>query len=226
MFVKICGITSEEDALLAVAMGADALGFVFSPSKRQITPSVGRDIAARLPPEIVTVGVFRNESRERVVDIMNTAGLKACQLHGHETADTSTWVSERVPMLIKAFVAGDPDVDRAGDYGAQVVLVEGSEPGSGRVFDWKLLDTKSTAKVLLAGGLNASNVGPAIEQIRPWGVDVSTGVESEPGVKDPTKVRQFIANARAAAGPDSSSIVTGGDATDHDEPIYDWRDEP
>lgn len=223
MFVKICGITSEEDALLAVAMGADAVGFVFAPSKRQITPTLARDIAARLPPEITTVGVFRNESRERVVEITNHAGLRASQLHGHETAQDSLWVSERVPMLIKAFVAGDADVDRAPDYGAYAVLVEGSEPGSGQVFDWKLLDTKSSARVLLAGGLDPVNVGPAIEQIRPWGVDVSSGVESEPGVKDPTKVRRFIANVRAHSG---SAVGSAGDLTDEDDLIYDWREEP
>ena len=143
MFVKICGITSEEDALLAVAMGADAIGFLLAPSKRQITATRARDIAARLPPEVLTVGVFRNELKERVVEFTHAAGLKAVQLHGNETAAESSWVSERVPMVIKAFVAGDPDIDRQADYGAEVVHVEGKEPGSGVVFDWKLLDTKS-----------------------------------------------------------------------------------
>ncbi len=221
MFVKICGITSEEDALLAVAMGADALGFVFAPSSRQITANKARDIAARLPDHILTVGVFRNEARERVVDFVNTARLGAAQLHGHETAADSAWVSERVPMVIKAFVAGDPDVDRARDYGASVVLVDGSEPGSGQVFDWKLLDTNSTARILLAGGLDPVNVAHAIEVVKPWGVDVSSGVESAPGVKDPAKVRRFIAAARDAAA--AIEPVEGDVDELEDDPIYDWR---
>ena len=85
VFVKICGITSEEDALLAVAMGADAVGFIFAPSPRQIAPTQARDIVRRLPPEVLTVGVFRDEAPQRVVEIVNTAGLPAAQLHGHET---------------------------------------------------------------------------------------------------------------------------------------------
>lgn len=226
MFVKICGVTSEEDALLAVAMGADAVGFVLAPSKRQITPTKARDIAARLPSHVVTVGVFRNELKERVVEITHAAGLNAVQLHGHETAAESSWVSERVPMVIKAFVAGDPDIDRPADYGASVVHVEGKEPGSGVVFDWKLLDTRTKSKILLAGGLAPENVASAIEQVRPWGVDVSTGVESSPGVKDPAKVRRFIAAAReAAAGFEPSDDAIGVGAGE-DDPIYDWRDEP
>jgi phosphoribosylanthranilate isomerase len=93
VFVKICGITSEEDALLAVAMGADAIGFLLAPSKRQITATRARDIAARLPPEVLTVGVFRNELKERVVEFTHAAGLKAVQLLGYETAAESSWVS-------------------------------------------------------------------------------------------------------------------------------------
>ena len=226
VFVKICGITSEEDALLAVAMGADAIGFLLAPSKRQITATRARDIAARLPPEVLTVGVFRNELKERVVEFTHAAGLKAVQLHGNETAAESSWVSERVPMVIKAFVAGDPDIDRQADYGAEVVHVEGKEPGSGVVFDWKLLDTKSRAKILLAGGLGPDNVASAIEQVRPWGVDVSTGVESSPGVKDPAKVRRFIAAARDAAAAIEPIEDHVGVGAVEDDPIYDWHDEP
>ena len=100
--MKICGITSEEDALLAVAMGADAVGFIFAPSKRQISPVVARDIAKRLPPEILTVGVFRDEAPKRVVEIINSAGLRAAQLHGHESATTSRWFSWLWPCRLTA----------------------------------------------------------------------------------------------------------------------------
>src|SRR3954468_7399511 len=122
VFVKICGTTSEADALLAVAMGADAVGFVFAPSPRQIAPGVGSDIAKRLPPEVMTVGVFRDEAPVRVVEIVNSVGLRAAQLHGHETADQARWVRQRVPFLIQVFPAGAPAVARAADYSADVVM--------------------------------------------------------------------------------------------------------
>lgn len=203
MFVKICGITSEEDALLAVAMGADAIGFVFAPSSRQIAPARAADIAKRLPPEVLTVGVFRDESPQRVADIINAAGLRAAQLHGRETAEDTTWVRRRVPVVIKAFPGGDPELARAASYGADIVLLDSASPGSGRVFDWSLAEgAPSGLRVLLAGGLTPENVGEAIERVRPWGVDVSTGVESEPGVKDATKVRRFIQAAQAAEPED------------------------
>ncbi|HBL08533.1 MAG TPA: N-(5'-phosphoribosyl)anthranilate isomerase, partial [Acidimicrobiaceae bacterium] len=106
MFIKICGMTREEDALLATALGADAVGFVFAPSSRQIAPQVARDIARQLPGDILTVGVFRDESAERVVEIVNGAGLRAAQLHGHESPAECRFVAERVPITIKALPAG------------------------------------------------------------------------------------------------------------------------
>lgn len=199
MFVKICGITTEEDALLAVAMGADAVGFVFAPSPRQVAPSRAADIAKRLPSEILTVGVFRDEAPQRVVDLVNAAGLRAAQLHGHENAEDTTWVRRRVPVVIKAFPGGDPELAKAPAYGADIVLLDSASPGSGRVFDWSLAEgAPSGLRILLAGGLTAENVTEAIRRVRPWGVDVSTGVESSPGVKDPTLVRRFITAAKDA----------------------------
>src|SRR5512137_504164 len=106
MFVKICGITNEDDALFAVAMGADAVGFVFAPSKRQVAVQQVYDITRRLPPEILTVGVFRDEHPSRVIDIVHRAGLKAAQLHGHETPAQVAEVAAQVRWVIKAFVAG------------------------------------------------------------------------------------------------------------------------
>ena len=200
MFVKICGITSEEDALLAVAMGADAVGFVFAPSPRQVAAGLVRDIVRRLPPEVLTVGVFRDEAAERVVDIVNSTGLRAAQLHGRETAEQTKWTRQRVPFVIKGFAAGDPALDRADDFGADAVLVDSHAPGSGEVFDWSLAEgAPVNRRVILAGGLTPENVAEAIERVRPWGVDVSTGVEDGPGRKDARKVRDFVRNARAAA---------------------------
>jgi phosphoribosylanthranilate isomerase len=217
VFVKICGITSEDDALLAVALGADALGFVFAPSPRQVTASRVYDITRRLPPEILTVGVFRDELPDRVIDITQRAGLKAAQLHGRESRNQVEQVNKYVHWVIKSVEAGSAAAMNADNLGTDMVLVDASEPGSGKLFDWSLLaDMPEVPRLMLAGGLNPDNVGLAIETVRPWGVDVSSGVEAEPGRKDPIKLRAFIKNAKDAApkeyrGPDSVP--------------YDWRDD-
>lgn len=220
MFVKICGVTSEEDALLAVAMGADAVGFVFAPSKRQVRPDEVRDIVKRLPPEVLTVGVFRNERAESVCDVVNRIGLRAAQLHGGEPLNEVTYVRERVPMVLQAFTAGDPRLAaEAAKSPADVVLVDSRDPGSGTVFDWSLLEGVPARKpLLLAGGLTPDNVATAIARVRPWGVDVATGVEAKPGRKDPTKVRRFIEAAREAG----EALEDGDRWEPIDEPPYDW----
>ncbi len=216
MFVKICGITSEEDALLAVALGADAVGFVLAPSPRQITPVVAGDIARRIPPEVITVGVFRNESKERVVEAVHGIGLKAAQLHGRETVADARWIRERVPLTIMAFAAGDRAIANAAAYGADLVLLDAPSPGSGEVFDWRLAEgVADGTRLLLAGGLDPDNVARAIGLVHPWGVDVSSGVESSPGVKDPAKLRAFIATAKAASPPEWEGL---GEAP------FDWQD--
>ena len=135
MFVKICGITNEDDALLAVAMGADAVGFVFAPSTRQIAPQQVYDITRRLPPEILTVGVFRDEHPSRVIEIVNRSGVRAAQLHGHETPDDVAAVMAQVRRVIKAFPAGSPDAARADRFGTDMILVDAATPGSGSLFD-------------------------------------------------------------------------------------------
>ena len=217
MFVKICGITNEDDALFAVAMGADAVGFVFAPSPRQIAPQQVYDITRRLPPEVLTVGVFRNELPARVIEIANASGVKAVQLHGRETPAQAIEIAKSVRWVIKAFSSSSDDLPNADRYGTDLVLVDAPSPGSGKVFDWNLAtDVPDTVRLILAGGLEPDNVADAIEIVEPWGVDVSSGVEASPGRKDPTLVRHFIANARAAAptpylGPD--------------EIPYDWADE-
>lgn len=218
VFVKICGITNEDDALLAVALGADAVGFVFAPSTRRVNAQTVHDITRRLPPEVLTVGVFRDELPARVLELALAAGLRAVQLHGHETPEVTKQVRAKMPFVIQAFAAGSPSLERAREHGADVVLIDAAQPGSGRVFDWTLVDQAPVGlKVMLAGGLTAENVATAIKQVEPWGVDVSTGVEREPGRKDPVRLRAFIETARASA-PE----VPAAEAPR----FYDWSNEP
>lgn len=220
MFVKICGITRESDALLAVAMGADAVGFIFAPSKRQIAPGLARDIARRLPAEILTVGVFRDELPARVVDVVHQAGLQAAQLHGRESAESTRYVKQHLPVVIKAFAAGDPALTRADEFGADALLLDSPQPGSGQVFDWTLAENRSDdSRIILAGGLDPTNVADAIARVRPWGVDVASGVEDdrgEPGHKDARKVKAFVEAAKRAG----ADVVDGGIEIEHGP--YDW----
>jgi phosphoribosylanthranilate isomerase len=199
MFVKICGITNEQDALLAVALGADALGFVFAPSQRQISPALAREIVKRLPPETVTVGVFRNETPSRIIEIVNEARLQGAQLHGHETPAMTAEVATDVRFVIKAVVAGSQDAAHASTFASDAILVDGLHPGSGTAYDWELLQNIPTdIRLMLSGGLTPENVAAGIAQVRPWAVDVSSGVEKAPGLKDAVKMRHFITNARDA----------------------------
>ncbi len=217
MFVKICGITNEDDALLAVAMGADAVGFVFAPSPRQVAAQQVYDITRRLPPEILTIGVFRDEHPERVIDTVNRAGLKGAQLHGHETPGMVEEVAKHLRWVIKAVTAGSPDARRADQFGTDLILVDAPSPGGGKVFDWSMVDDVAPGpRLILAGGLTPENVMEAVRTVDPWGVDVSSGVERSPGRKDALKVKAFIERARSAApqrhlGPDVMP--------------YDWADD-
>ena len=199
MFVKICGITSEEDALLSVALGADALGFILAPSRRRVTPSLVTDIVKRLPSDVLTFGVFVNEDVNTVARVVNEAGLTGAQLHGTEGRQSAAAIRPKVRFLIKA-VAGDAmAISEYLDYPVDAILVDSEQPGSGRAFDWSLLDASHINKrIILAGGLGPNNVAEAIRICHPWGVDVSSGVESNVGRKDPVALRAFISSARAA----------------------------
>lgn len=199
MFVKICGITNERDALLAVAMGADAVGFVFAPSPRQIAPNVAREITRRLPAEILTVGVFRDEAPKRILEIVNSIGIRGVQLHGHESPGEAKWLTQRVPFVIQALSAEDKMLGRAHEYEVDALMVDAAVPGSGRTFDWALAEAiPDDRRFILAGGLTPGNVGEAIRTVMPWGVDVSSGVEASPGHKDAIKVMRFVNAAKAA----------------------------
>jgi phosphoribosylanthranilate isomerase len=222
LLVKICGVTSEADALLSVSLGASAIGFIFAPSPRQISVQLAGDIAKRLPEHVLTVGVFRDEAPQRVVEAVRVAGLGAAQLHGHETAEETQWVRARVPTVIKVFRAGEPSIGRFEEFGADYLMVDGDNPGSGKVFDWRLAEgVANHHRLIVSGGLRPDNVAEAVAHLRPAGVCVDSGVESAPGRKDPLKLRDFISRARQAAhdtvGRDALADAPGG------EP-YDWRD--
>jgi phosphoribosylanthranilate isomerase len=222
LFVKICGCTSEADALLAVSLGASAVGFVFAPSPRQVTVQLAGDVAKRLPEHVLTVGVFRDEAPQRVVEAVHTAGLGAAQLHGHEPAEESQWVRARVPVVIKAFRAGERAISRFEEFGADYLLMDGENPGSGQVFDWRLAEgVADHHRLILSGGLRPDNVADAVANLRPAGVDVASGVESSPGHKDPLLLRDFITRARQAHDDTAARDAVGG--ADGEEP-YDWRD--
>ena len=200
MFVKICGITNEDDALLSVAMGADAVGFIFAPSTRQVAPQKVYDITRRLPAEILTVGVFRNEHPSRVIELAHRAGVKAVQLHGRETREQTVELAGHFRWVIKAFGADDENLPTADTYGTDMILLDAPSPGSGKVFDWSVAgDAPDSLKLILAGGLTPENVDAAVQEVRPWGVDVASGVEKVPGKKDAMKVKRFVENAKAHA---------------------------
>jgi phosphoribosylanthranilate isomerase len=225
VFVKICGITNEDDALLATALDADALGFVFAPSPRRVDPETVRDIVRRLPREVHTIGVFRDERPERIVEIVGRAGLRGVQLHGDEPASEVKWIRERVQFVIQAFAAGDPALRTAGKSAADIILVDSPDPGSGKVFDWRLAEGAPPGKrILLAGGLTPENVGDAIRLVRPWGVDVSSGVERRAGRKDPGKLRRFVIEAReTAADVDDRPIDLTDDEVAGVTRPWDWQ---
>jgi len=200
MFIKICGITNEQDALLAVALGADALGFVFAPSPRQVAPQRVKEIVRRLPQNIITVGVFRDEHPQRVIDTVREAGVFGAQLHGHESTRHVSDVMKEIHWVIKAVAAGSVEARTADEFQTNLILVDSPNPGSGVELDRSLLsEIPSGLRILLAGGLTPENVGDAIAQVEPWGVDVSSGVEKSHGYKDPIKLKNFIEASRSAA---------------------------
>lgn len=198
-WVKICGIQDVETALWAVWAGADALGFVFAPSQRQITPDRARGIAAALPATTLKVGVFVNEPEEKVRRIARFCRLDAVQLHGSEPPD----YCRRLGLpVIKVFRMGKAGIRPAeiNDYDVTAVLLDtyvpGREGGTGQSFDWSLVrELPRRFKVILAGGLNPENVRAAIHIARPYGVDVSSGVETK-GRKDKEKIMAFLKMAK------------------------------
>lgn len=217
IWVKVCGITTLEDARAALDAGVDAIGLNFVPaSKRFIEPRAARDLVRQLGQAATTwVGVVADESPERLRELRDEVGLDWLQLHGRETPND---LEQVLPGAFKAVTIGDAsDVAFAETFGGDRVLVDARPPrptsgaseslvlgGSGHTFDWSLVsDFVRRRRTILAGGLNPDNVAEAVTFLAPWGVDVASGVESAPGRKDALAMRRFVERARAAAEPGS-----------------------
>jgi len=196
--IKICGITRVEDALAAEAAGADAVGFIFAPrSKRHVTPRQAAEISAALGPLIARVGVFVNAPLEEVVETTRALELSAAQLHGDEDAAYAGRLRAHV-RVIKAFPF-TPSLDREELllFPTDAVLLDSLRPGSGERFSWaQASGLAGTPRLILAGGLTPENVAAGISALRPYGVDVASGVESSPGMKDRGKIQDFVRAAR------------------------------
>lgn len=195
--IKICGITRESDALGAVAQGANALGFVFAPSSRSVDVEAVHDIVKRVPDDVLTVGVFRNAEIEEIVEIVRWAQLNAVQLHGHESADDVSLLKGFVDTVIKAVVCDTKLLEEFDESEADFLLVDGENPGSGEPHDFEPLRRVTLlTPVIAAGGLSPLTVSSVVRNYPVSGVDVSSGVEVAPGIKDPVLVAQFVQAAR------------------------------
>lgn len=196
--IKICGIADVATALVAADAGADAIGLVFAPSRRRITPSQAQEIAAALPPFVTKVGVFVDEEHHRIEELIAACDLGAVQLHGDESAEFCARF--RVPVIKAVRVKDASSLERLHGYRVGAFLLDTYDAsalgGTGRTFDWSLAEHAArTYRVVLSGGLRPDNAVDALTRVHPYGVDVSSGVETD-GRKDHTKIREFIRRVR------------------------------
>jgi len=190
--VKICSITNLDDALMAARYGADALGFIFCESKRQIMPDMAKNIIRQLPPFITCVGVFMNQPFETVRDIASQTGVNAIQLHGDETPGLCNQLNRKIIKRIKVTGTDTREslLDKMEPFSNVTCLLDPGA-GDGKVFNWAIASDLGQP-VIIAGGLKPENVRSAVEQVHPYAVDVSSGVEMKIGKKDPEKIKRFI----------------------------------
>ncbi|MFE2550841.1 phosphoribosylanthranilate isomerase [Streptomyces sp. NPDC059355] len=195
LFVKICGLKTGPDVDVAVAAGADAVGFVFAAgSPRTIGAAAARELAALVPDSVLTVGVFRGQPVDEVRRLTEESGVRGVQLHGDEGPEYYGALRAEGRTLLRATAE---HVERCGEYGEDLLLLDAPDPGSGKPWNWGSAEFSAPeGRWLLAGGLTPGNVREAVETTGAWGVDVSSGVERERGVKDPALIRAFIEAAR------------------------------
>ncbi len=207
--VKVCGITTPQDAAAVVAAGADAIGFLFAKSPRRIEPEQALTIRRSLSPFVATVGVFVNERPERVLEVVAAVGLSTVQLHGDEPPEVVETIGRRVPTVKAIRVRDEESLGEVDAYPSacgfllDAYVKGGARGGTGHVFNWDLLRSgahRITERPwILAGGLHPENIERAVAACRPYAVDVSSGVESRPGVKDSTKVNDFMERVRRSS---------------------------
>ena len=207
-WIKICGTTSVEDALSSIAAGADALGFIFAPSKRRVTPEQAQEIISKLPGEIEKIGVFMGSMPQEIAEIASRVALTGIQLHGEESvADVERHLAQdqrNKLRKIKTILVKDgfeSKFDTVTAPGVVDAWLLDSGAGSGKTFDWPSAKAKLVGRrerLIIAGGLTPENVSEAVHAFSPWGVDVVSGVENAPGKKDPEKLKAFVAAVRKA----------------------------
>jgi phosphoribosylanthranilate isomerase len=199
--IKICGITNEEDALAAARFGADALGFIFAPSPRRISPQKARKIIKALPALVQTVGVFVDENPGEVASVAERCGLDILQFHGNESPDYCDSFAQWVIKAVR--LRNRQDIKNLANYDGVVhaLLLDTYVPnklgGTGVTFNWEwAVEAEKYGRIILAGGLNPENVTAAIRIVKPYGVDTSSSLENSPGVKDHEIMAQFIERVR------------------------------
>ncbi len=199
MRVKICGMTRAEDVRQAEAAGADAIGIIFVPgSKRFVSPERASEVLSAAGPFMLRVGVFRDEPVGRMLELVRMLRLDAVQLHGNETAEVAQSLRPHVRVIRAVSFSSSLRASQLSSTGADAVLVDGAVPGSGEPFDWQAASfLAGTPGLMLAGGLTPLNVGEAVAALSPYAVDVASGVESAPGIKDPSLMAAFVQGARA-----------------------------
>lgn len=205
VFVKVCGITSPEDALVAADSGADAIGLLFAESPRRLSRERAREISAVLPSRVARVGVFVDATANDVLSAVREVGLDYAQLHGDETPDTVAKIRAGGVKVVKALrVRDEGSLSSMEDYAADMYLLdswsESARGGTGERFNWAFAgDMRGYDNILISGGITPENVGEALDFFEPYGVDASSSLERAPGEKDDERVRRFVSAAKSRA---------------------------
>ena len=197
--IKVCGNTELEGVRVAVGLGVDLLGFIFARSPRRVTVEQARDLIAEVPESIGRVGVFVDEPTDQIAAVAGACALTAIQLYREPAPQDRALGLQLLPALrLRAGEDGSARLE-PGDHPLLDTYAPDAIGGTGRTWDWSLADSLAQRyPVIVSGGLNAENVGAAVARLKPWGVDVSSGVERSPGIKDPARLRAFVAAVRAA----------------------------